>query len=212
MIEAAALAVLTLSGADPRRVAILALAFYLPVVVAGLVALAAWGRRAEKAGRSALFCEGVAAELRSGSSMRQALLASAESVGVSLPPGVESATSSELAEGLADDLPDIADEVALVVRSSGRTGGRAADLFDEIGSLAIAQDEIAREVRVSAAPTRATAAVFLVAPLLYLMWRLGQGELSGLLGTSQQRVAATVGLGLFLAGLTVAARIMWRAG
>lgn len=213
MIEALGLAVLVVSGVDLWRVGVLGAALHFPVLVLLLAGVIAWKARVETAGRSALFCEGVASEMRSGAPMRQALIAAAESVGVALPtaPGLEPIPISELGDRLAGEFPDIARELALVVRFTGRSGARSSDLFDEIGSLAIAKEEIAREVQVASSPARATAAVFLVAPLVYLLWRAWQGGLSELVSSGDQRIAATAGLALFLTGLGVAGRIMWKA-
>lgn len=212
MIEALGLALLVVSGVDLRRVIVLGAAIHLPLVALALAGLASWKLKNDRTGRSALFCEGVASELRSGVTLRQALAESAQSVGVDLSPSWRwELTTDQLAGRLAEDFPDIASELAPVVRAAVRSGARSSDLFDEMGSLAIAKEEIGREVRVSTAPARATASVFLVAPVAYLLWQASGSGIYQLVSSSEQRVVAAVGLALFLAGLALAGRIMWKS-
>lgn len=210
MIVAVTLAAALAAGVDPRRLALLAGAVYVPLVVAGLVALFVWKSRPEGDGHPALFCEGVASELRAGASLRSALTTAATSVG-SRPLSAGSPLA-EVAAQVADEFPTIGEELRLTVINAGRAGSDPAALFDEIGSLALAQSEIRREIRMATAPGRATALVLVGAPLFYVGSRLGSGGLDRLLASSQQRFMAVLGLGLFLLGLLSASWIVWRSG
>lgn len=213
MIVPVLLAVAYASGVDWRRLAVIAGAVYLPWAAAAVVAWITWKARPDDDNRSVLFCEGVAAELRAGSTLRDALAAAATAVGirsrsVRCPHDLPSA---EVATALTEEFPAIADELRLTVLNTSSSGSQAADLFDEIGSLAIAQTEVRREVRVATASGRATSVLMVGAPLIYLVSRAGSGGLAKMLETSQQRVVVVIGLGLFLVGAASALLIVWRA-
>lgn len=214
MTAAVALAVAFAVGVDPRRLAILAGALYFPLVVGTLLAVHWFRARSGESNRPSLFCESVASELRAGATLRDALARAATSVGCSSFAAAHSLNSpiAEVAARVAEEFPAIGDELRLTVVAAARSGSDAAQLFDEIGSLAIAQSEIQREVRVATAPGRATAVVLVAAPLLYLISRIGSGGLVGYLASSEQRVVTVLGLGLFLLGLAVAGFVLWRAG
>lgn len=213
MIVALSLAVAFALGVDLRRLALLAGAIYLPLVVAGLIALYWFRARPDNSNSPALFCEAVASELRAGANLRDALTTAATSVGgdansVDLPPG---SSTTEVASRVAAAFPTIEEELRLVVIAASRSGSDAAALFDEIASLSIAQAEVSREVRVATAPGRATALVLIGAPVFYLASQASSGGLSSLLASPEQRVAAVIGLGLFVAGLAWASLVLWRA-
>lgn len=209
MIAAVWIAVAFALGVDPRRLGVLALAIYLPHVVAVLLAVLVWRVRPRSDTRSALFCEAVASELRAGASLRDSLRLAAAAVG--LKEAATEETTDGIASSVSAEFEDIGDELALTIRNAGRSGSDAAALFDEIGSLALAQAEVAREVRTATAPGRATALILTLAPVLYLTSQVGSGGLGRLLITSQQRTVSMIGLGLFLMGLTSTALIVWRA-
>lgn len=208
MIPLLVLAVAFALGVDPRRLALLAGVVYLPFVVGGLVILYWFRARPDDANKSSLYCESVASELRAGATLRDALATAATSVGIS---PTRSVPMAEVAAQVSEEFPSIGEELRLTVLASSRAGSDAAALFDEIGSLAIAQSEIQREVRVATAPGKATAAVLVGAPLFYLVSRLGSGGLNGFLTSSEQRVVALIGLGLFVTGLVAACLVLWRA-
>ena len=84
-MELLALAVAFAVGVDVRRLGVLTVAIYLPVVVFGLVAGVIWRAQRDTEARSALFCEGVASELRAGSPLRDALAAAGASVTSQIP-------------------------------------------------------------------------------------------------------------------------------
>ncbi|HZD22363.1 MAG TPA: hypothetical protein VE569_03025, partial [Acidimicrobiia bacterium] len=136
MIVPVVLAVAFAAGVDWRRLAVLASAVYLPWVAAALVAWVTWKARPNEDNRCVLFCEGVAAELRAGSTLRDALAAAATSVGstshtMRYPHG---SPFTEVAVALGEQFPAIADELRLTVLNAATSGSQAADLFDEIGS------------------------------------------------------------------------------
>jgi Flp pilus assembly protein TadB len=201
-----------LAGADLRRVALLALTLALPWTLLGLLTLAFF-RGSREQPRPVLFCESVASELRSGATLGQALGAAATAVG---SPSLDAlyrsgATVRERCLAASEEFEEIGRELVLTVDAAARSGDPSADLFDELGSIALAQIEIAREVRVASAPARATVMVFAIAPTLYLAHRLTSGGLATLLATSAQRSVTLVGIGLFLAGLLAVLSLVVRA-
>lgn len=213
MIVVLSIAVAFALGVDLRRLALLASAVYLPVVVGGLIALYWFRARPDDSNGPALFCEAVASELRAGANLRDALATAATSVGgdarsFDLPSG---SPMTEVAAQVAATFPGIEEELRLVIIAASRSGSDAAALFDEIGSLSIAQTEVSREVRVATAPGRATALVLIGAPVFYLVSRASSGGLGTLLASSEQRIAALIGLGLFAVGMAWAFVVLWRA-
>lgn len=213
MIVLLVLGVAYASGVDWRRLAVVGVAVYLPWLAAAMVGWITWKARSDYGNRPVLFCEGVSAELRAGSTLRHALLAAASSVGMRSHSvrDLRSLPLSEIAVALREEFPAIAEELRLTVLNAASSGSQVADLFEEIGSLAIAQNEIRREVHVAAAPGRATATLMVGAPLLYLIGRAESRGLGRMLETSHQRIVVVIGLGLFLTGAAVALIVVWRA-
>jgi Flp pilus assembly protein TadB len=198
---------------EPLRLGLLAVILYAPVLAVPVVLFAAFKGRSGIDDRAALFCESVASELRSGLSLQQAVESGAISVGVSVPHHGARGTSpfQETVEGIEQEFPEIGRELRATVEASARSGGGAAAVFDEVGSMAIAQAEIAREVEAASAPARATAWFFVVVPAGYVTLQLRSGSLAGALEAPEQRLAAGAGLALFLAGLAAVVFMMWRA-
>lgn len=206
------IALAVVAGVDRRRVALLVVCLYLPWLLAGVIVYLISLRSRDRVNRAALFCDGVASELRSGSSLRHAVAAAATAVEAhSLAAESGSVGPTQLGGLVAAQFPVIGRELALTVTRAARTGGSAADLFDEIGSLAIAHEEIRREISMASAPARAAAGMFVGAPLIYLGWRWGSGDIAAILSSPEQRTIAGGGLGLFLSGLLGAGIVMWRA-
>lgn len=204
------LAVAFALGVDLRRIALLAIAVYLPLSVGLLVGYAIWRDRSAEDQRPAQFCEGIAAEVRAGSTLRDAVVASAESLGVNgLDEFDTRASVEQVAAAAAEGFPSIAEELRLTVVNASRSGSDVASLFDEIGSLALARAEVEREVRVATAPGRATALLLLGAPLVYISGQAMSGELERMLRSTQQRMVALVGLGLFVVGIAGASLVLW---
>jgi Flp pilus assembly protein TadB len=209
VIVAVVLAIAFAAGVDPRRLALVAGAVYLPLVLGGLLVLHWYRARSDESNRPSLFCEGVSAELRAGATLRDALTIAATSVGCEpIPLG---SSIDEMSSTLVEYFPTIGQELRLTVLTASRAGSDSAALFDEIGSLAIAQSEIRNEVRIATAPGRATALLLVAGPLFYLISRLGSGQLASYFASAEQRVAGLLGLGLFTVGLLVAVFVLWRA-
>jgi hypothetical protein len=212
MTEMFLLAIPLALGVGPLRVALLGLSLQFPLAAIGAAAvtsIASWRRAGD---RSVAFCDGVATELRAGASIPQAVAASAEAIGLADLAGcARNGALDEAARLLSSTFPAVGAELAILVRL-GRVGGAAADLFDEVAGIALADEEVWREVTVAAAPARAAVALFIVAPCLYLVWRWASGSLDGLFHEPAQGFVAGVGLITFLAGLGVAVLILRRAG
>lgn len=214
MIELTLLGLAYLAGADVWRLILLGVAVAAPLVLLPLIVVLVVRGRGALDDRAPLFCDSVASELRSGSSLAASLTSAGISVGLwdgqPVPSGVTSARA--VAEAASHELAGIAAELAATVEAAARAGGRAADLFDELGALAIAQSEIAREVRVSSAPARATAWFFLVAPTAFVTLQARSGSLDALVHVPEQRIAVVAGMSLFLLGLGGVVFLLWRAG
>jgi len=195
-------------GIDLRRLALLAATVYVPAVVALLVVWAWWRARSVGEETTVLFCDGVASELRAGATLGGALRTAATALGRHLD-GIVGDRPADIAECVASEFPGIAQELRLIIRNASRGGTDAAALFDEVGSLAIAQAELRREVRMATSPGKATALVLIAAPVLYLLTQLG--DINRLIGTPEQRVVAILGLSLFAVGLITAVLVMSRA-
>lgn len=211
MVVVAILAFGLAMGADPRRLAVLAAVVYAPwLAVLGAIPLYFTGVKATDTG-PALFCDGVAAELRAGSSVTEAVVASAEAVGaaeIGAAAAVGDLSEAGVRAGVA--FPAMARELAVTIPRAGRSGSAASDLFAELAALALAQEEIRREVRVAAAPARAATALFLIVPLGFVVSRVASGNLSALVATGVQQFMVAGGLALFLTGLALAVALVWR--
>lgn len=213
MLEALVVAAGLAWGADLRSLGLLAAAMAFPLPVA-VVLLIIWHRaRSGRHSPSVEFCEAVAGELRSGASPRAAIRAAAASVGAEeLASEADSGTSfTDIARVAAVAFPDIGPELTSLIERISWAGAPSADLFDEIGSVALATAEVDREVRTATAPARATAAVLLVAPVGVVFY-LGSAErIADYLSTGQQRLSAIAGLVLMILGLAIGALMMRRA-
>jgi hypothetical protein len=211
MIVALLLCAAYAAGVDLRRLALLAGAVHFPMAVGALIALHWFRARSGEDHGSVMFCEVTASELRSGASLRDALEAALASAGDGKFHR-SGASVGEMAVQAGEQFPEIGVELELTVLAAARAGGDSASLFDDIGSLALAQSEVRREVRIATAPGRATALVLVAAPVAYLMFQVDSGGLAGLLAASEQRLVAVLGMGLFATGLIVALFVLWRAG
>jgi len=209
MIEVWALAAALAGGVDWRRLAVLGAAVLAPVPATLLVAYAVWRGRRVSVNRAALLCEAASAELRAGASLRTALEVSARSVGCVSAAELARAGAplGRAARAIGAVLPEIVMELELILVSAQRSGARIADLFDEIGSLALARADVAAEVQMSTSPMRATVLVFAAAPLVYVAARGGLPTAAG----AGQALASMVGAGLFLTGLGVVAWMVSKA-
>jgi Flp pilus assembly protein TadB len=213
MTEVLALGAAYLAGVGPVRLLLLGSILFAPLALVPLVLVVLVHSRKSLDDRAPLFCDGVATELRSGATLRSALLSAAKSVEVdtsSIDAG-GLAPIDAVAAAVVDELPSLSPELESVVQASARSGGAVADLFDELSATTIAQNEIAREVRVASAPARATAWFFVLAPTAFIAVRVASGSFHGLLAVPGQRITAVVGMALFGAGLVSVWFLMWRA-
>ncbi len=213
MIEALALAAAYIAGVGPARMVLLAGVLFVPIALIPLILATVVLTRRSLDDLAPLFCDSVATELRSGSTLRSALLTAARSVDITLSEReVDGLVPVDvLADGVAREIPALSPELESLVRASARSGGAVADLFDELGATVIAQNEIAREVRIASAPARASAWFFVVAPTVFIGVRALSGGFDGLLAVPGQRIAAAVGMLLFVAGLSAVGLLVWRA-
>ncbi len=197
---------------SPLRLCLIALTLFSPWGL-GLVVLAVvWRGRRQADGRAVRFLEGAAAEMRSGSSLRHALAASALAIDEArLADDCLSAAFDDLGDRAAGYFPGVGPELSVAIAGASGAAAPSADLFDEMASLALAHDEIRREIHVAAAPGRVAAGVFLGAPVAYLGWRWASGDLATLFATGGQRGVAIAGGVLFAAGLGGAVLVLWRA-
>lgn len=210
MIRFLAFALAIATGVDVRRLVILGAAVLVPVPAAAVMALYWWRARPRADLSPVLFCEGIAAELRSGASMRHAVAVAGQAVDAQ-----DIATAAHagepwgwIAESAARAFPPIGQELRVILSGPSERGGPLADLFDELGSLALAQVEVAQEVASAAAPARATAAVLLLMPAVAIAYAGSRGGLAPYLQTPAQRVVVLAGIALTGAGIAVGLMLM----
>lgn len=193
------------AGVDWRVTAILFASFVFPLgALAGVVLHVALNRPTPST-RSAVFCQSVAGELRTGASLRGAITEAARSVeAVAISRSLDSGRLlGEMIPDMKTEFPEIGPEIGALVSAVSETGSAAAPLFQELGDLALAQVETTEEIRVAASPARASATVLVGLPVLYLGYQLSTGAIADLLGDPAQQGIALVGMGLAGAGLAV---------
>lgn len=200
-------------GVNLWRLTLLGVVLYVPILAVPMVMYTALRGRTGVDDRAAVFCESVSSELRSGLSLRDAVVSAAGTVGVAAVSLRDPVTQSwhSIVESLEQEFEGIGRELRATIDVSLGSGGAAAAVFDEIGSMALAQAEITHEVRSASAAARATAWFFLLAPAAYFAYQTHSGTLSGSLLLPEQRIAALAGFLLFLAGLAAVVYLIWRA-
>ena len=220
MLVAVMAAIAVVLGAAPAAVAIGIVAALHPVLFLGGVAvLAAAGvrRRFRQTGGTSIeaaFLRSVAAELRSGASLRHGL-AAAVAVEPSLHLGrvgrlaVAGAPFGRIADALEEAMPSNGRLVAAVLRMSDRFGGGAAALFAHLASIADESATIAQERRIATAQARLSSAVVVGAPLVFTVLLLLSG--GGDLFVGPGLLVAGAGLALQLIGLGVVGVMLWRS-
>jgi hypothetical protein len=213
VIAAAILGWGIVGGVDHRRILVLLAAIITPLPLAVLIAFHVWRARPAVSTRTAVFCESVAGELRSGASLRLAVERAASSVGAPVLATLahEGASLPEVALAARAEFQEIGVEVGVVIERLAKLGSPAASLFEELAGLSLAQVEVAHEVSAAMAPARATAAVLLMVPLVAIGAAASRGQIGGYLSTSAQRISAVIGLALVLVGVGVAGAILRRA-
>lgn len=196
---------------------LLGLALVRPYVAFGLVlAVAAIGTRIRLAGAAeeAAFLQGVALELRAGSSLRAALESASQRTRERrlLAPirlARAGAPMGDIAEGLRSAMPRYGRVAGAAIHTAGLTGGRVADVFEGLAQIAADDRELARERRAAAAQARVSAWIVGGLPIGFLGFGLATGRLGSLLQTGVGIGIVSVGLALLLAG-SVAVAVMLR--
>ena len=154
-MELVAVAAAVAVGLEFRKMVLLAGVVLAPLAILGGLAVLYWRQRSVTESRAVMFCEGVASELRSGSPLGHALAAAAVPVEEPVLDALTPATpQAEAAHLVGEAFPEVGPELESTITAAFKSGSKSADLFDEIGSLAIAQAEVSREVRVARSEER----------------------------------------------------------
>lgn len=209
MSEAVVIALGLTVGVDWRLLALVSAAVWAPLpaaVATGAVVIV--GRRhlaARGAGGEIRFVESVVGELRAGASVRAALATACAPMPVCGPMIRRLEVGDPVAEavaGLADALPRVGSLVEAAVQA-GADGGRLVPVFEELVVHAVAEEEVAVEMRTATAQVRASMLVLVGGPVAYLAWSAGSGRLGELLGLPGGAVLASLGGALFTTGIVV---------
>ncbi len=210
-------------GLSPVIIAIAAVAAIEPRLV--LVGAAAWGivtairRRGKRVipDDEATLFRAMAAELRSGASLRSALAEAAHRVPqIQLDRPVRFAAAgmqmTEIAEAIEVQLPENGRLAAAAFRLSDWSGARVADTFDGLAERAAATAELARERKAATAQARLSALIVGVAPLAFTLLLMVTGRGADLAARGGLGwLVLGVGLGLEMLGLVIVAVIVRRA-
>lgn len=162
-----------------------------------------------------VYLQGVAAELRSGASLRQALVdASGRVPHLDLQAAVRAAVAGR-------PLREVAGRVAPALGSSGPLfvaaievaavgGGAVAATFDGLAMLASEDAELAGERRAATAQAKVSALIVGGLPIIYLVYALASGKLAALLAFGSVG-AGIVGIGVGSLGIgLIAVTVMLR--
>lgn len=223
MLTAVLLAGALAVGVPPVMIAIAAVAAIEPRLV--LVGASVWGfvatlrRRATSVtpDDEATLFHAMAAELRSGASLRSALAEAAHRVPqIELDRPVRFAAAgmqmTEIAKAVELQLPENGRLAAAAFRLSDWSGARVADTFDGLAERAAATAELARERRAATAQARLSALIVGVAPLAFTVLLVATGRSVGLVAHGGLGWSVLgVGLGLEMLGLIAVAAIVRRA-
>jgi hypothetical protein len=117
----------------------------------------------------------------------------------------------EIAAATRHEFAVIGEELNAVLARSERMSVSPAALFDELGSIALAELEVAHEVATASAPAKATGAVLLIAPITAIILTASRSGFDPFLTQPAQRASALVGLGLAIAGIVASGVILRRA-
>lgn len=164
-----------------------------------------------------VYLQGVAAELRSGASLRQSLVDAAERV-----PHLDVGAAVRAAAA-GRPLADVARRVGAVLGSSGPLaaaaievaaagGGAVAATFDGLAMLAAEEAELAGERRAATAQATLSAVIVGGLPIAYLVYAISTGRLAALLSLGSIGTGIVgVGVGLLGVGLAAVAVMLRRA-
>lgn len=213
MTELAVLSLAVTAGVDSRMIVAMGLAILFPVWALGAVAIHTMRSRPAPSLRSAMFCQAVARDLSAGSSLRWALTTAATDGHIDgLARTIGSGASWEdVGSLLRREFADIGQELAMVVQSVAASGSNSEGLFAELGDLALAQIEMAEEIRVATAPARASAMVLIGMPVFYLAYQFRSGRFGELLALESSRGLAGAGLVLFVLGVGTSVMLVRRS-
>lgn len=212
LMEVLALSFALLGGVRGWQLLVLVLVMFTPAALVPPILYAVVAGQRPIPDRAPLFCDSVASELRSGATLRQALLRASEAVSIDPSAGNPWSTDvGKIAQAVASELPSLGPELEATVEAVARSGGSAADLFDELGAYSISQEEIIHEVTVATASARATAWFFFFAPTAFLTYQLTRGAVSRLFEQPSQRIIGGIGALLFAAGLIWMLTLLRRA-
>lgn len=205
MIEGLLLALGLIAGIDWRVLSLLGVVFWSPVIALLGLVVHIFRNRPGPSMRTAVFCQSVARELRAGAALRGALGNAAASVDATSVLQLLQAgeTFDIIVPVLTTEFSEVGLELGTVVDSVATSGAASAPLFEELGDLALAQMEMAEEIRVATAPARASALVLVGLPMLYLGYQLHSGRIGDLLSQPVQQGLTLVGWALALAGMAV---------
>ena len=210
MIELVLVAIGIWLGASPARLALLVGAVLFPWAAAALAGLHWWRNRETDDRQAVNFCEAVAAELRAGAPPRFAIAAAAHST--SSRGLARSADRGESMAKVAGEarraFPGIGPELAACITRGASLGSPMADLFEEIGALALARDESWREMRAAMAPARASVLVLIAGPIGALWWANQRGDLGEYLSAPAQRISVAIGATLCFLALGIGLMMM----
>jgi tight adherence protein B len=159
----------------------------------------------------------MAAELRSGASLRSALTEASHRVPqMELDRSVRCAAAgmpmTDVAEAIEMQLPGNGRLAAAAFRLSDWSGARVADTFEGLAEKAAATAEMARERKAATAQARLSALIVGVAPLVFTLILVATGRGAGLVAHGGLGwLVLGMGLGLETAGLIIVAAIVRRA-
>jgi len=176
-------------------------------------------RRSERPGPGdeVALLNGLAAELRAGTSLRMALVAGAErapelDLGRAVRAAAAGQPMSDVAAELTGALPSSGRFVAAAFRLTATSGGRAASVFEELALRAAETGELSRERRALTSQARLSALVVGGAPVAMVIVLLITGNAQALLAAGPLGHAmVAIGVGLELAGLAVVAVVLRNA-
>ncbi len=206
-------------GAPLPSLALLGFAAWQPVLFLAVVAIwAAFGRPpAAGVTAEATLLQAVAAELRSGASLRQALAGAAGRVSrpnltVVSRLALAGRPLEEIADALGPALPGFGHLAASALRAAGSTGGRAAQVFDDLALIAFEDADLIRRRRVATAQARFSAWIVGGMPIAYLLYAGTTGRLDALRDAGGAgAVLLGLGFGFLITGVAVVWSLLRRA-
>ncbi|MEX1093175.1 MAG: hypothetical protein WEF28_08470, partial [Acidimicrobiia bacterium] len=146
------------AGMDWRVIVLLFASLTFPLWALGGIAFHVLVHRPGTSTRSAVFCQSVGRELRTGATLRTAIAdaaraVEAEAISRSFDSG---SLLEEIIPELRAEFPEIGQEIGALVAAVAETGSAAAPMFQELGDLALARVETTEEIRVATSPARAS--------------------------------------------------------